>query len=119
MSLPSSFPVPVEGIGEFVFRRRMPRDQLAIEGRARKTAGGSIEEVGGEIMGQCLAIETLAVLTISAPEGWDMDALDPLNDECWRKINTVFQELRKAEGRFRGVVPAQPAGLGEGAKPVD
>lgn len=110
-ALPQTFPVTVDGVGEFTFRRRGMRDQFQIEGNVRKTTGGGLELLDNG----ALAFETLAALTISAPEDWDLLALDPLDEGDWKKMMAVFRALRAAEDRFRGRVSAVPPGGGEAA----
>lgn len=99
MAGPATFPVSVEGIGEFVFRRRNFRLQLQVEGAADRVTGGPVKDEGLAAFGHHVA--TLEVLTVDAPKGWDLDELDPLDPESFGKVQRVFRGLRDAELRFR------------------
>ncbi|SAK98667.1 hypothetical protein AWB80_07567 [Caballeronia pedi] len=90
----------VEGVGTFTFARRNMRRELAIATEfSRLTEGVAtpspfLETVAG-------MISTLKVLTLLAPAGWDLDELDPLDDESYAKLMKVHAALRAKEGSFR------------------
>jgi hypothetical protein len=96
------FVVDVDGVGVFTFARRNMRTELAIaaefsrlsEGIASPTA--FLETVGGWIA-------TLKVLTLKAPDGWDLDELDPLDDASYAHLMNVHAALRAKEDSFRRV----------------
>lgn len=112
--IPATFEVAVEDIGVFTFRRRNMRDQLKIEAAARHDTNSMSSS--GDLFLAALQIETLSLLTVTAPDGWNLLDLDPLNESDWAKLDRVFRELRSAEERFRGRVPEQPRGVGAGAQ---
>ncbi len=97
---PSDFSVKVEGIGSFVFANRTMADELAVQREYAEIIGG-VEHptIWLETMGGWLS--ALRVLTVSAPDGWDIDAMDPLDTETYKKIGRVYEELQKMERSFR------------------
>lgn len=104
------FNVDVDGIGAFIFARRHQRDVYRIRGEYNKLTGGNYDDQGSFNDFPALAHATLAVLMVQAPDGFDLDKLDPLTDEgCDEKILKVFGALREKELSFR-------PGAGAGSK---
>lgn len=91
--------ITVEGIGEFAFRRRTLGDQMRIEGDSDRMLGGPVSDPG--LRGISLALATLGRLTEMAPEGWDIEAVDPLDENAVARILKVHEALRAAEDEFR------------------
>lgn len=110
---PTDFTVEVDGIGHFSFARRKMRDELDIGVEISKITQGVdtptvwLENVAGWIA-------TLRVLTVVAPNGWDIDEMDPLDDTTYRKIHLVFSALRVKEQSFRKGPATPNQGSGEG-----
>lgn len=103
-----TYPVEVPGVGNFVFRRRVLRDQVGIEAEAIRILGGPTEDKG--LQSTALALATLAALTVTAPDEWDLDNVDPLDDEAVARVFQVYGRLRQAEDDFRrGSKPERPA----------
>lgn len=99
---PGDFTVEVDGIGTFIFARRQMRDTYRIRGEYNKLTGGNYDDDGNFNDLPALAHATLAVLMVQAPDGFDLDALDPLtDDDCDTKIMKVFAALREKELSFR------------------
>jgi len=46
-------------------------------------------------------LSALRVLTVEAPDGWDLDKLDPLDPETYAKLNAVYDALTAKERSFR------------------
>ena len=94
------FVVDVEGVGVFTFARRNMRTELAIAAEFSRLSEGIatpsafLETVGGWIA-------TLKILTLKAPEGWDLDELDPLDDGNYARLMNVHAALRAKEDSFR------------------
>lgn len=103
----------VEGIGRFRFARRKLADELQIQRLFAEYAGGVEPTAWLTTLAEYLS--TLKVLTVEAPEGWDMDDMDPLDNDTYTKISRVFVALREREERFR----AGPAANGQGAGAKD
>lgn len=89
----------VEGVGRFRFARRKMNDEMQIQRIFAEYTGGIEPTVWLLTLGEYLS--TLRVLTVSAPEGWDLDDLDPLDDETYAKLGRVFIALREREETFR------------------
>lgn len=106
------FPVEVEGIGVFMFARRTMRHEFKIQAEySRLTEGvdtptANLEYIAG-------VFSTLRVLTVQAPDGWSLDALDPLEQEDFEKVMLVHSALRAKEGSFRRKKAAGGAGAGQ------
>ena len=99
--LPSNtdFTVTVDGVGRFTFGQRKMRDELAIQREFARIIDGVeptafLQAVGGWI-------SALKVLTVSAPEGWDPDEMDPLDDATYSKLRRVYEALIEQERSFR------------------
>lgn len=106
----ANFEVDVGGIGKFTFAKRRFRDQFRIEALATQLLGGPCDD--DRLRAGALAFATLSVLTVSHPEGWDLEALDPYDPaDSAAQLFKVHGALRDAEDRFRG----QPAK--DGARP--
>lgn len=96
--------VEVAGIGTFRFRQRTIREQLRIEVEAHRILDG--EEMPPVGLRQfALMIASLVVLLESAPAGFDLDAMDPLDPATFSQIEEVYAALRSAEAAFRGGIP--------------
>jgi hypothetical protein len=110
----TDFHETVEGVGQFVFARRTMRDELRIASEySRLTEGVEtptpfLETIAGWI-------STLKVLIVSAPAGWDMDEMDPLDEDVYAQISKVNKALRLREGQFRKAKGAPSQGPGQAA----
>lgn len=112
----NDFTVPVEGIGAFTFGKRKLRDELAIGAEySRLTEGVDTPTPWLEAVAGWIA--ALKVLTVEAPEGWNIDEMDPLDPETYAKLRKVHAALREKEGSFRrsGDAAGQADGQGMGA----
>jgi hypothetical protein len=98
MSLPDrTFPVEVPEIGRFVFRKRRVPDQVRIEAAAQRMTDGPTDDP--ELRHIAMAWATLQVLTVEAPEKWDLEDIDPLDAGDTAKMWAVWKELRAEEDR--------------------
>lgn len=91
--------IPVEGIGDFEFRHRRIRDRITIPAEARRTLGGGSDSP--PLIDAALRMATIQVLLLKAPDGWSLEALDPLDDASDGVILKVYEGLRQAEDAFR------------------
>lgn len=100
--------------GEFVFGRRVMRDQFAIEAEYKRLTEGVIDATDffGELAS---AVADLVVLTVKAPEGWDPETADPSEEESYADILKVWRRLRDQEATFRRGVQTRPGAPGQGA----
>lgn len=105
----TDFNVPVEGIGTFTFAQRKMADEIAIQVEyARLINGVQPTEWLAAVAGW---ISTLTVLTVRAPDGWDIGELDPLDEESYGKLSRVHDALANRERSFR----SRPSKAGEAA----
>lgn len=96
---PNDFQVDVDGVGTFVFGRRTMADEIKIQVEyARLIEGVEPTEWLSRVCGW---ISTLSVLTVRGPDGWDINNMDPLDDEVYQNMLLVFLALRAKEDSFR------------------
>jgi hypothetical protein len=109
----TDFHITVEGVGAFSFGQRAMEDQRRINIEYARY----IEDVVPTpwLHKMATQMSTLRVLTVRAPAGWDLDAMDPLDDETYKKIEEVFNALRDKEGSFRKKPTTADPPSGEGA----
>jgi len=92
--------IEVPNIGAFTFRRRVMRDEFKIGAEySRLTEGVNTPSQWLDMF--ATAFSTLKTLTAEAPAGWDLDAMEPDDNDTYRKILEVYGALRAAEARFR------------------
>ena len=92
--------VPVDGIGVFTFAKKTMRDQFAIESEYSRLTEG-VETVTEFLWSAANSFANLKVLTVSAPEGWNLEGLDPDKAEDWEKLKRVWSALRDKQLSFR------------------
>lgn len=107
----TDFTVSVEGIGAFTFAKRTMRDELRIAAEFSRVCEG-VEEPNEFLRTVGSWISTLRVLTVSAPAGWDLDEMDPLDEDTYANLFKVHFALREKEGSFR-----RKGKTGQGAGP--
>lgn len=96
---PSDFIVDVEGVGSFTFAKRTMKDEIDIQVEYARLIQGVeptewLSRVGGWI-------STLKVLTVRAPDKWDLDDMDPLDEKVYEDMLLVYLALRAKEDSFR------------------
>lgn len=100
MAEPATFTVHVDGAGTFVFLRRTMRAELSVAAEFSRLIEGVatptpfLEQTAG-------ILATLKVLTKSSPDGWDPEALDPLDQDSYSTLLKVHGALRAREAEFR------------------
>lgn len=105
----TDYTVTVEGVGSFTFGRRTMRDEFAIQVEYARIIEGVEPTVWLQTMGGW--VSTLRVLTVRAPSDWDVDGMDPTEDESYAKIRLVYETLLEQERSFRrGSAVASKAG---------
>lgn len=105
---PTDFHVDVDGVGHFTFAKRTMRDEMRIAAEySRLTEGVETPTTYLELVAGWLS--TLAVLTVQAPDGWDLDSMDPLDEDTYARLMRVHAALREKEASFRGVKRASSA----------
>lgn len=103
MSRPSSstdFFIDVPNVGNFSFARRTLRDEFAIAAEySRLTEGIATPTPWLEFVATW--VSALKVLTVTAPSGWDIDSMDPLDQGTYDKLREVHKALTEKEQSFR------------------
>lgn len=97
----SDFETSVEGVGTFRFAKRTMRDHMKIEVEYARLIDGVQPTTWLSIVAQWLS--TLRVLTVTAPDGWDLDNMDPLSQDTYAKLLKVHTALTDKEADFRGL----------------
>lgn len=105
---PTDFTIPVDGIGVFTFGKRTMRDEIAIQVAFARYIDGV--EPTAWLQAVCGWLSSLSVLTVRAPDGWDLEELDPLDEDCYRRLKLVHDALAEKELSFR----RKPGAVGEG-----
>lgn len=96
---PTDFQVPIEGIGTFTFARRAMREEIDIQREFARILNGVEPTAWLATVGGWLS--TLRVLTVAAPDGWDIEAMDPTDNETYEKLGRVHDALLAQERSFR------------------
>lgn len=110
---PTDFRVAVPDVGDFVFGKRTMRDEISTQVEYARVLDGVsptpwLEAVVG-------AIADLSVLTVKAPDGWDIDAMEPHDPETYAKLIAVHRGLLEKERHFRGAAAKTDQAGGQGA----
>lgn len=95
----TDFQIEVEGVGSFTFGRRKMKDEIDIQVEFARLVQGV--EPTQWLQMVCGWLAAFKVLTVRAPEGWDLDEMDPLDDDTYKKMALVFDALREKESSFR------------------
>lgn len=114
----TDFFIDVPDVGRFSFARRKLDDEMkiAVEYSLMTQGIATPSDWLGIMAG---AVSQLRVLTVTAPDGWDVDEMDPLDEDTYAKIIKVHRALREKEHSFRkgAVAPVQASGQGNSAEP--
>lgn len=114
MSRPSKttdFRVSVESVGDFVFAKRTMHDEIKVQVEFARMIDGVEPTQWLQVV--CGALADLRTLTVSAPAGWDLETLDPLDSDSYANLVRVHEALVAKERSFR--LPAKSAVEGSGA----
>lgn len=95
----TDYTVKVENVGTFRFGKRTMRDEVSIQVEYARIIDGVEPTEWLAIVAGWLS--TLQVLTVSAPEGWDLNEFDPLDSETYATIKRVYDALLEKERSFR------------------
>ncbi len=94
------FEVVVPDVGRFKFGWRVMADEMRIQAEYARIVDGTTPTDWLHVLAGWMS--TLKVLTVEAPAGWDLEQMDPLDDEVYLKLQKVFDALRDKELSFRG-----------------
>lgn len=112
ISKDTDYTVPVEGIGTFTFGRRKMADEIDIQREYASILGGVPATDWLATVGTWLS--TFRVMTVRAPAGWDLEEMDPLDDQTYERMKRVYDALCDKELSFR----RKSGTVGEGSSPV-
>lgn len=111
ISKTTDYTVSVEGVGTFTFGRRAMRDEVDVQREYAAILGGVQPTAWLEVVGNW--ISTLKVLTVRAPDGWDIEEMDPLDNATYAKMKRVYDALSEKELSFRRGNVSPSEGNGE------
>ena len=95
----TDYTVDVDGVGTFTFGRRKMADEVKIQVEYARLIDGVKPTEWLAIVAGWLSV--LKTLTVRAPEGWDLDDLDPTDDATYAKLSRVHSALTEKESSFR------------------
>jgi hypothetical protein len=95
----NDFNVTVEGVGNFVFGRRKMRDEINIQVEYASLIQGV--EPTAWLQTVCGWIAAFKVLMVACPENWDLEEMDPLDQDTYSNMTKVYDALRDKEREFR------------------
>lgn len=96
----SDYTFEVPNIGRFRYAKRTMKDEMRIGVEFSRITEGA-EVLAPYFSLFATAIATQNVLLVEAPEGWDIDAMDPADDDTITKIVAVHMAFRDKERSFR------------------
>jgi hypothetical protein len=97
---PGDFQVQVDGLGSFTFARRTMRDEFAIHAEYSRVTEG-VDSPTNFLASFAEYFSVLKVLTVAAPDGWNVETIDPQEDASLAQLKSVFAALRAKEADFR------------------
>lgn len=95
----TDFSVPVPGVGTFTVGRRTFRDEVSIQAEFARLIEGTTPTEWLTVVCNWLAL--FKVLIVRAPAEWDIDAMDPLDEETYAKMGRVYAAITEQERSFR------------------
>jgi hypothetical protein len=110
----TDFHVDVPGVGHFIFAKRTMRDEMRVAAEYSRLTEG-VETPTEFLASMAGWISTLKVMTVEAPDGWDLDMMDPFDDEASENILKAYAGLRAKEASFRKTKNPPVEGDGAGS----
>lgn len=110
----TDFTINVKSAGQFRFARRTMRDEFHIGAEYSRLTEG-VDTPTPWLDQMASMVSQLKVLAVSTPSDWDIDIMDPLDDETYRKISDVYTALRLKESSFRQRNDAKSEESGQGS----
>lgn len=111
----TDFTVDVDGVGRFVFGKRRMADEIKVHVEYSRLT--EAVEPTPWLDSVSTWMSTIKVLVVRAPDGFDLDELDPLDEASYAKLFKVYAALVEKEGSFRSRPgeAVQAGGEGSGA----
>lgn len=111
--LKPDFTAEVEGLGTFGFRERTMRMGYRVEEEVLKILGGTASHP--LIYMETKKFAELSLLTVQAPDGWNIETLDHLDEDDRKLLTQVWEAFRSAEDTFRAGRREKRSGARAGA----
>ena len=99
-SSPTDYQVDVENVGTFTVARRTMRDEFKIAAEYSRITEG-VETPTRFLSYFARAFSCCKVLTVIAPDGFDLEGIDPLDDESYAALIAFNEALTAKEEDFR------------------
>lgn len=99
-SSPTDYQITVENVGAFTVARRTMRDQFKIAAEYSRITEG-VETPTRFLHFYAQAFATCKVLTVSAPDGFDLELIDPLDEGSYAALIAFDDALTRKEEDFR------------------
>lgn len=96
----NDYSVTVEGVGTFTFARRTLNDELRVQAEHSRIVDG-VEQPTVWLHNLATWMSALRVLMVSAPSGWVLEELDPIETETFQQIDAIYRAMRAKEDSFR------------------
>lgn len=109
----SDYEVPVPGIGVFTVGRRAMKDEVAIQVEFARLVDGATPTDWLQVV--CTWLALFKVLLVRVPDGWDLDTMDPQDEETYAKMGKVYEAIREQERSFRRGPGVRSEGSGAAA----
>ncbi len=97
---PETFPVVVENVGTFECRRRTLRVEIKIGTAFSRLTEGE-DKIPAWLRELCEVVSTVKCLVIHGPDGFDVDRMDPQDEETFGKLIAIYHAILAEEARFR------------------
>lgn len=108
----TDFTVNVDQVGDFLFAKRTMRDEIKIQVEYARMIEG-VEQPTEWLALVAGWIAALKTLVVKSPDGWDIDEMDPLDDETYAKMARVHRALVEKERSFRSSTGQADKAAGE------
>lgn len=109
----TDFVINVPKIGAFTFGRRTMRDEIDIQVEYARILNGVEATQWLAVVGGWMSV--FKVMTVHAPEGWDIETMDPMDPDTYQKMGEVYDLLSEKERFFRGSSKIPSTGAGQPA----
>lgn len=96
--------VDVDGVGQFEFHHRTLTLQVGVEAILNRMLDGPVSDE--KLLYVARAISTVKKLAIKWPEGFDLEAIDPIDENEVGSVLKAYGGLLEAEANFRRRPPA-------------
>lgn len=107
-----TYVLDLDGVGQFEVLRLTQRQRLRVlTEQARLTEG--LEDLPETLMQEASITAAVKVLVVKAPEGWDVDLIDPLDEDgSYSAMQRLYAAISEREQRFRGKTASAGTGAG-------